>query len=154
MVGALIMLGMASWKSRWYGLEQASHGYLTPGVTLVLAINTLLFLAYHLLIPLLGWDLAGMLAANSLIWDGQVWRLFTANFLHTDIFHWLFNMLMAVFCGHRLEQYFGRGRFILFSLLVGGLAMAVNEVAFGGSTLGFSAIAMMWLVGRAVLAPH
>ncbi len=56
---------------------------------------------------------------NQLIAVGQVWRLFTATFLHADILHLLFNMYALGSLGYQIESYFGRGRFLTIYVLAG-----------------------------------
>jgi membrane associated rhomboid family serine protease len=46
-------------------------------------------------------------------------QLITHQFLHGGIFHLAFNMLALVSIGPRVEDYFGRKRFIIFYLLCG-----------------------------------
>src|SRR5262245_13271086 len=41
---------------------------------------------------------------TKLILDGEVWRLFTSMFLHNDLLHVVFNMLILYFVGRRLED--------------------------------------------------
>lgn len=56
-------------------------------------------------------------AANTdSISSGQVWRLFTANFLHDprSPFHLIFNMLIVWFSGRELEYIYGKKRFLKF----------------------------------------
>ncbi len=59
--------------------------------------------------------------ANQLVWQGQLWRLFTAMFVHGDIIHLLSNMLFLLVYGLRLEELKG-SRWVLFIFLVSALA--------------------------------
>lgn len=56
---------------------------------------------------------------NELIAQGQVWRLFTATFLHADILHLLFNLYALVALGKHVEAYFGHGRFLVIYVIAG-----------------------------------
>ncbi len=56
---------------------------------------------------------------NPLIAQGEIWRLFTATFLHADILHLLFNMYALGSLGYQIESYFGRGRFLAIYVLAG-----------------------------------
>ena len=49
----------------------------------------------------------------------EVWRLFTYMFLHGNLFHLLINMFMLYMFGSRLEQAWGRRRFVRYYLLCG-----------------------------------
>ena len=78
--------------------------------------------------------------APSLVWGGQWFRLFSANFLHLNALHVLMNAIALVSLGLLLEKLTGRWRFIciyLFSALGGALASALlAQAAFsvGAST--------------------
>ncbi|MCI7222235.1 MAG: rhomboid family intramembrane serine protease [Erysipelotrichaceae bacterium] len=49
---------------------------------------------------------------------GQWWRIFTAGFVHVDVFHLLVNMLSLISLGRLLENYYGHIKFLIV-LLVG-----------------------------------
>jgi membrane associated rhomboid family serine protease len=49
----------------------------------------------------------------------QLWRWFTYQFLHGDLFHILFNMLMLYYFGPWIERALGARRFLAFYLLCG-----------------------------------
>jgi membrane associated rhomboid family serine protease len=50
---------------------------------------------------------------NSLVLEGQYWRIPTAMFLHVSWYHIGLNMLSLYFIGRPLEQVYGRWRFLL-----------------------------------------
>ncbi len=56
---------------------------------------------------------------NQLVWEGQVWRLVTAMFVHGDVIHWLSNMLFLLIYGLRLEELKG-SRWVVFIFLLSG----------------------------------
>ncbi|MDO4523133.1 MAG: rhomboid family intramembrane serine protease [Eubacteriales bacterium] len=62
-------------------------------------------------------------------WEtGEIYRLFTAMFLHFGIEHIFYNMLMLIFIGDMLETYVGSLRYLLVYLgggLIGNVASAV-----------------------------
>jgi membrane associated rhomboid family serine protease len=83
--------------------------------------------------------------------DGEVYRLVTAGFLHSGLFHLLVNMYSLWILGTLLEPAVGRVRFVLIyfvSLLAGSfgaLLVSPNAVTVGASG------AIFGLMGAAVL---
>ena len=59
--------------------------------------------------------------------DGEWWRLLSAGFLHADIIHIAFNMLLLWFLGTALEAYAGTPRFgiVYFAAILWGSAGAL-----------------------------
>jgi rhomboid protease GluP len=64
---------------------------------------------------------------NTLIMQGQVWRLFTPIFLHGSILHIAFNMYALFYIGPTLERFYGRRRYLALFLLSG---FAGNVISF------------------------
>ena len=68
---------------------------------------------------------------------GQWWRIFTAGFVHVDVFHLLVNMLSLISLGRLLENYYGHIKFLivlLIGIVFGNLflfALNDNIVAVG-----------------------
>lgn len=56
---------------------------------------------------------------NSLIAQGEIWRLFTAIFLHSGVMHLLFNLYALYILGPLLEGYIGHIRFLTIFLISG-----------------------------------
>jgi len=56
------------------------------------------------------------------IFRGEAWRLLTANFLHADLIHLAFNMLVLWWAGSRMEELYGRTEFALFYVVSGVFA--------------------------------
>ena len=65
--------------------------------------------------------------ANSLILQGQVWRLITPMFLHGSILHIAVNMYAMFNIGPTLERFYGRNRYLVLFLLSG---YAGNVISF------------------------
>ena len=87
------------------------------------------------------------------------WQVVTYPLVHFDALGWFFNMLMLYFFGGRLEDLWGRRRFIQFLLacvVVGAAAFLLLTLAFG--TLvplsGLGSISLGMLVAFGVLFPH
>lgn len=51
--------------------------------------------------------------------EGELWRLFTYQFLHANLGHILFNMIALWFFGPVVEERFGHLRFLLYYLFCG-----------------------------------
>lgn len=64
---------------------------------------------------------------TDLVIRGQVWRLVTFTYLHsqTDLLHLLFNMIGLFFLGMPLERHMGTRRFFIFYTVAGLVAAAV-----------------------------
>lgn len=54
-----------------------------------------------------------------MLFQGQVWRLITFQFLHANMYHLFFNMLALYFFGPMIENYLGSKRFLAFYLICG-----------------------------------
>lgn len=92
-------------------------------------------------------------SATSRIVAGEVWRLFTANFLHIGLLHLLFNSYALYALGPEAEAIFGSSRFVTLYLLSGlsgsifsfglragvGLSAGASTAIFGlvGALLAF-----------------
>ena len=103
----------------------------------------------------------GGIGSSSLLADGSVsrfaidqgeyWRLLTAGFLHTGLFHLLFNMFALYVLGGMLEPAIGRLRFAIVyfvSLLAGSFGALLLEPT--AATAGASG-AIFGLMGAAVI---
>jgi membrane associated rhomboid family serine protease len=86
---------------------------------------------------------------------GQWWRLFTAAFLHFDLFHIGFNMYALFILGPPLEAALGRLRYISLYLLAGlggsllSLALGpLDETAAGASGAIFGLFGALYIIMR------
>ena len=105
-----------------------------PLLTLILiAVNALIFAAM-MISPEVNSALfvQGSLFPPLVVLEGQVYRLFTAMFLHGSLAHVLFNMYALYIIGSTVEPIFGRLRFLLIYLL-GGLTGSVASLALGNA---------------------
>jgi membrane associated rhomboid family serine protease len=77
--------------------------------------------------------------ASEPVADGEWWRLVTSAFLHANLIHLAFNMLMLWWFGQALESALGRGRFVgvyLVSALAGSagaLLLSPDSYTLGAS---------------------
>lgn len=103
-----------------------------PDVTKNLVIlNVLMFLVKMVLESqgiLLGYKLGIYYPGSDLF---QPYQLVTHMFMHADFFHLLFNMIMLIFIGSRLEQVWGKKRYFIFYFVTGIGAGILNWVAQG-----------------------
>lgn len=105
-----------------------------------------------------GWTAAGAMDAGAVFERGEVWRPFTALFLHADVGHLVSNALSGLFVFSAVVTTMGRlrGWMLLASAAVAG-NLAAAALHFGGeyrslgaSTAVFAALGL--LTGRAVRA--
>jgi membrane associated rhomboid family serine protease len=60
------------------------------------------------------------------ILQGEAWRLLTCVFLHADLWHLAFNMLVLWWAGSRIEELYGRTEFTCFYLFSGAFANLIR----------------------------
>ncbi len=100
---------------------------------------------------------------NALVGQGQVWRIFTAMFLHYDILHIGLNMLSLYFVGSVVELFYGKWRYLTIYLVSGIIAGIVSyyfntpdtlSVGASGAIFGaFGALGAFFIVNRRILGP-
>lgn len=88
---------------------------------------------------------------RSQIWEGEVWRLITATFLHIGWIHLLWNTYVLFLLCRGVERLFGSWRFGLAYLLTGIGASAVSvlchdAVSAGASGAGFGMIGIFFVL--------
>ncbi len=101
---------------------------------------------------------------NSLVAQGQVWRLFTAMFLHFSLIHIGLNMLTLFLIGGVVEMFYGKWRYLVIYLgsgIVGGIVtffvVPVDVVSAGasGAIFGvFGALGMFYIMNRQALGRY
>lgn len=121
----------------------------TPVVTyVILGVTIAVYLAQMASQQLLGGDLPAAMGmkVNSLIMQGQYWRLFTPMLLHASIYHIGFNMYALYAFGRGLERAYGHWRYLLLYILAGfagnvaSFWMSANP-SLGASTAVFGLVA-------------
>jgi membrane associated rhomboid family serine protease len=89
-----------------------------------------------------------------LVAQGDWWRLITTAFLHYGPVHLAFNMLFLYWVGTPVEQYLGRGRFLLVYLVsglsgsAGALVFAPDSVTVGASSAIFGILGAALVLER------
>lgn len=117
------------WQDRDYHREETPRGLggrlsAHSVVTWIIVINCIVFLLDGILT---GSARAGSFSPSEWgyysvekgIYQGQLWRWVTSQFLHAGFFHLFFNMLALFYFGPMVEQWWGPRRFTAFYLLCG-----------------------------------
>jgi rhomboid protease GluP len=89
---------------------------------------------------------SALIKDNSLIMQGQVWRLFTPMFLHGSILHLGFNMYALFYIGPTLERFYGRWRYLMLFILSGFAGNVMSFMFTQNPSLG-SSTAIFGLLG-------
>lgn len=83
---------------------------------------------------------------NLLVATGEVWRLFTAMFIHIGVIHLLFNLYALNSLGPLVESYFGHYRFTAI-YIIGGLFGSLASYAFSPAPSAGASGAIFGLAG-------
>ena len=75
---------------------------------------------------------------GTLVKNGEVFRLLTAMFLHAGIVHIFFNMYSLYIIGPRVENFYGKWKFLLIYIL-SGLSGSMLSVAMNGDVISVGA---------------
>jgi membrane associated rhomboid family serine protease len=121
---------------------QGYYAYILIGICILLFILQNIFPA-----------LTSLFILNSASILSKPWTLVTYMFLHANILHIFFNMLMLFFFGPKLERQIGSPRFLGLYLVSGVLAGLAQALFFGGNVLGASAAIFGVMGALAMLMP-
>lgn len=100
---------------------------------------------------------------NPLVAQGQVWRIFTAMFLHLNLLHIGLNMFTLFLIGGVVELFYGKWRYLLIYLgsgIVGGIVYYFIQptgasVGASGAIFGvFGALGVFYIVNRQALGQY
>ena len=100
---------------------------------------------------------------NPLVAQGQVWRIFTAMFLHFNLLHIGLNMLSLFFIGPAIEVFYGKWRYLVIYLLsgiIGGIVTFILQPdAFAAGASGaifgvFGALGVFYIANRRALGAY
>ncbi len=134
--------------------------YPTLVTTVLITINVFVFLLTTFVFPTL-YNLG--LQDNNLVLQGQIWRIFTAMFLHESIEHIGLNMLSLFFIGRAVEIFYGHWRYLVIYLLSGILGgifflfLSPGQAAVGasGAIFGvFGALGVFYIMNRRSLGAY
>jgi len=104
---------------------------LSPVVRNLIVINVIVFIVQSVMPALGNWLPLYSVHRTDFF---QPYQLFTYMFAHADIFHIFFNMLMLVFFGPILEEFWGQKKFLLFYMIAGigaGIFNILMDLFFG-----------------------
>ncbi len=120
--------------------------YAPPTSSSMILIG-LTFAAQFAFATFLDIDLADYGAKNNLlIAHGEIWRLFTAIFLHGSVLHILFNAYALYYLGREIETFYGPLRFSLVFLVAGLSGSVVSMLLNPHASIGASG-AIFGLIG-------
>lgn len=93
-----------------------------------------------------------VLFENAEIGRGQLWRLFTSAFLHTDFLHLLFNLYWLWMLGQPVELYLGRRKTALLlaflAMVSGAYEFALSQGGVGLSGVVYGLLGLLWVISR------
>ncbi len=86
---------------------------------------------------------------QSLLWQGELWRLPVNNILHINIFHFLFNAYWLLHFGPAVERILGRRFYLTALLLSAWLIGCVSQLSWEAGGIGLSGLiyflfAVLW----------
>lgn len=119
-----------------------------PATTLLMAISIIAYVADF--VP--GVDLRSLgMNYGPLTLSGEYWRLFTAGFLHANIFHIGLNMWCLWSLGHLSERLFGKWQTFAIYMIT-GVGGAILSVAYDPHRSSLGASGAIFGIAGAVLA--
>lgn len=110
-----------------------------PVVTYVLIVINLMVFLYEMLYG--NEELIELFGNNyELVQSGQIYRLFTCMFVHSDTMHILLNMYALYTIGPVVERYYGKGKYLFIYIISGllgsvfsGVFMSADSISIGAS---------------------
>jgi len=137
-------------------------GPLTPAVKAIIYINVGVYAVLLILSSLVNW--LGLIP-ELVVTRAFVWQVVTYQFVHTDVFHILFNMLWVWMFGVDLERRWGTIPFAKYYLIVGttaGVATVVVSLlpfawaqsSYWAVTIGASGAGYGLMLAWAIIFPH
>jgi membrane associated rhomboid family serine protease len=126
---------------------------MTPAVRAIIALNVVVFFVQVTLVG--GGDMMRWLAYNGSTVASQPWTVITYSVVHAGAWHLISNLWLLFVFGPRVEQAFGRRRFITYYLwcALGGWLAHAMIAPHGGFLLGASAAVLGVMLAYAVKWP-
>lgn len=120
----------------------------------IIAANVVVFLLQIILYKI-NFEQWLVLHPEKVLTRGYIWQLFTYMFIHGDILHIGFNMLIIWMFGTQLERIWGSSQFLKYYFVCGlGGALFSFIFSYHSIILGASAAAYGILLAYAVLFPY
>lgn len=105
----------------------------------IIGVNVFMFILTQIINLSMGNGLLRLGAkVNFLIAFGEYWRLFTAMFLHADLIHLFFNMVILYMLGRDIERFFGPKKFLAIYFLSGLMGSAASYIFTANMSVGAS----------------
>jgi membrane associated rhomboid family serine protease len=134
---------------------------ISPVIKKILIINVSVFLICNLIPPLGNFIFQWFsVLPVTPIMSLQIWRLISYQFLHGNIFHIFFNMLVLYFFGPMLENLWGHKKFLIFYLVCGATGgvlytiLVLSRILEAGYLVGASGGIYGILAAAAILFPR
>jgi membrane associated rhomboid family serine protease len=110
---------------------------LTPVVKILLTSCFVAFLVQQTGDQFFGTQILSFLGLvpAGILQHGRVWQLFTYAFIHADVMHLFFNLMMIAFIGAELEIAWGRARFLRYYFFC-SISAALIYLILQGAVLG------------------
>jgi rhomboid protease GluP len=124
-----------------------------PIVTYVLIGVTVFVYLFQMASQFLtGYDLPANIGmkSNSLILQGEIWRLFTPMLLHGGLLHIFFNMYALFIIGREIELFYGRWRYLTLYIVSGFAGNVFSFLFTSAPSLGAST-AIFGIIGAQAL---
>lgn len=105
----------------------------------IIIINLIIFI-FSLLLGIHQWTIlrGGMAPLGYVLYSGEYWRFLTSMFIHDDLLHVGFNMIILMHGGGFLEPRMGSKRFLIFYLAAGLLVSLCTGILSNGLSIGAS----------------
>jgi len=137
--------------------ENNTKYYLAPGIKIILIANLLIFLILE--ISNFNYSCINVFGLNpaNIYKNKTIWQIFTYLFLHGNILHIFFNMLMLWLFGNSLENRWGKNKFLFFYFLCGsgaGLVTAIVQLHSDTIIIGASGAIYGVLIAYGFLFPN
>jgi rhomboid protease GluP len=105
----------------------------------IIVINLSIFII-SLLFGIHQWTIlqGAMVPIGYVLFSGEYWRFLTAAFIHDDLLHVAFNMIILMHAGGFLEPRMGSKKYLAFYLTAGILVSFITGILSDGYSIGAS----------------